>query len=121
MSYPTTTHYIPAQGTVQYAPSTSIAQDVLNQAGPTHVYHRPDAVTQLTNSGVPTNNASGYPNQINHDPDPVRLSRPVDPVHAKQNIRVRYLQPPEPPAHAPIIVKERQLTPPPPPPPLVIR
>jgi hypothetical protein len=58
---------------------------------------------------------------INEDPTPIRMVRQVEPVCAKQNIRVRYLQPPELPTPPPIIVRERQMTPPPPPPPLYIR
>lgn len=108
------------QNNIHYAPSEGLAHEVLNVAGPPQVYHRSNAFNQLTNGHIPTNN-QGVPQRINTDHDPIRLSRPIEPVRAKQNIRVRYLQPPEPPAQAPIIVKERQLTPPPPAPPLVIR
>lgn len=59
---------------------------------------------------------------INQDPDPIRIVKPnTQNVVYKQQVNIRYLQPPTPPPPAPIIIREKQLTPPPVQPPIIIR
>ncbi len=89
---------------------------MINTAGPNSVYHRPGYVNEIAHSG---NYSSSY--KINVDNEPLHVVRQTAPITHRQNVRIRYLEPPHPPKPAPIIIKERQLTPPPPPPPLVIR
>lgn len=105
---------------------------ILRQAGPAQVYlpsgyvTEPGTTTQITTEithhpaqCVPTHQHHEY--RINEDPNPVRMVRHSEPVTQRQNVRVRYLEPPALPTPAPIIIKERQLTPPPPAPPIYIR
>jgi len=90
---------------------------VINAAGPNQVYFRPGYATQLLDNGRPI--SASY--KINQDDAPVHVVRQTLPVTHRQNVRIRYLEPPAPPKHAPIVIKERMLTPPPPPPPLIIK
>lgn len=104
------------------------SHEVLRQAGPTHVYMpngyvtQPNVTTQVTTEIThhPANTRT-YSYPINVDDAPVRIVKPSDAVTQRQHVRVRYLEPPELPTPAPIIIKERQLTPPPPAPPILIR
>lgn len=90
---------------------------VINAAGPNQVYHRPGYATHMVDNGRPV--SASY--KINQDDNPLHVVKQTNPVTHRQNVRVRYLEPPAPPKHAPIVIKERMLTPPPPPPPLVIK
>jgi hypothetical protein len=59
---------------------------------------------------------------VQSDQDPLRVVKPADQnIHYKQQVNVRFLQPPSGPEPAPIIIKERQAPAPPAPPPVVIR
>lgn len=59
---------------------------------------------------------------INQDPDPIHIMKPnTQNVVYKQQVNIRYLQPPTPPPPAPIIIRERQLPSPPSQPPIIIR
>lgn len=91
-------------------------RNVINAAGPNQLYHRPGFSNHMIDNG-----RSYGTERLNEDHDPVRVIKPTEPITHRQNVRVRYLDPPAPPQHAPIVVKERMLTPPPPPPPLVIK
>lgn len=68
------------------------------------------------------NAAYAASNEINQDPDPIRIVRPNNQsVVYKQQVSIRYLQPPTPPPPAPIIIREKQMPPPPSQPPIIIR
>ena len=59
---------------------------------------------------------------INQDPDPIRIVKPNSQnIIYKQQVNIRYLQPPTPPPPAPIIIREKQLSRPAPQPPIIIR
>jgi hypothetical protein len=59
---------------------------------------------------------------IQTDHEPLHVVKPADQnVHYKQQVNVRFLQPPPGPEPAPIIIKERHAPAQPPPPPVVIR
>lgn len=59
---------------------------------------------------------------INQDPDPIRIVKPnTQNIVYKQEVKIKYLQPPTPPPPAPIIIREKQLAAPPPQPPIIIR
>lgn len=59
---------------------------------------------------------------INQDPDPIRIVKPNNQnIVYKQQVNIRYLQPPTPPPPAPIIIREKQLAAPPSQPPIIIR
>ena len=59
---------------------------------------------------------------VQSDNEPLRIMKPADQnIHYKQQINVRFLEPPPGPEPAPIIIKERQAPAPPPLPPVVIR
>lgn len=46
--------------------------------------------------------------QVQTDPEPLRVVKPADQaVHYKQQVNVRFLEPPPPPEPAPIIIKVR--------------
>lgn len=92
-------------------------RDVINSAGPNNIYHRPGHSARINDNGRPYSRSY----QINEDSNPLRVIKQTAPITQRQNVRVRYLEPPAPPAHAPIVIRERMLTPPPPPQPLVIR
>ena len=60
--------------------------------------------------------------QVQSDNEPLRVVKPADQnIHYKQQVNVRFLEPPPGPEPAPIIIKERQAPAPPPAPPVVIR
>ena len=61
-------------------------------------------------------------NTINQDPDPIHIMKPnTQNVVYKQQVNIRYLQPPTPPPPAPIIIREKQLPTPLSQPPIIIR
>jgi len=62
-----------------------------------------------------------YNNDINYDLDPeiIHHDNPDDVVYT-QKVGVRYLKPPTPPPHGPILIREIQSSPPNAPPPLVV-
>ena len=103
--------------------------EVIERAGPHHLYYGPNHESQiLSNVTKYTTEITHHPAsyntvqyRINDDPDPVRIIRSFSAAPQRQNIHVRYLEPPELPEPAPIVIKERQLTPLPPAPPIVIR
>ncbi len=65
---------------------------------------------------------SHSPNPINQDPNPIRIVKPNNQnIVYKQQVNIRYLQPPTPPPPAPIIIREKQLSPPSNQPPIIIR
>lgn len=108
--------------------NNDLANEVLAKAGPNNIYYRPGYSTEYSNRTTYTTEISHEPTtysnvqyKINDDPDPVRIVRQTEPVTQRQNIRIRYLDPPTPPTPAPIVIRERQLTPPPPAPPIYIR
>ena len=127
-----------------------LAQEVLEKAGPADKYQRKEYVhdisgkaaeneqfstssfhennenfTQSTHNTIAAEN--NYPNNstssmINQDPDPIRILKPNNQnIVYKQQVNIRYLQPPTPPPPAPIIIREKQLPPPPAQPPIIIR
>ena len=106
--------------------SDDLLSEIINSAGPEYLYKRPQYDTQVSNvrkvvrsSQFRSKSVTGY--RINNDSDPVHIIRQVEPVSQKQTVRVRYLEPPNPPTPAPIVIKERQLTPAPPAPPILVR
>lgn len=108
--------------------NNELADEIIARAGPNNVYYRPGFSSEVSNVTKYTTEITHLPASVstvqylvNDDPDPVRIVRPTEPVTMRQNIKVRYLNPPTPPTPAPIIIKERQLTPPPPAPPIYIR
>ncbi len=59
---------------------------------------------------------------INQDPDPITYRKPNNQnIVYKQQVNIRYLQPPTPPPPAPIIIREKQCAPQPALPPIIIR
>lgn len=59
---------------------------------------------------------------INQDPDPITVRKANNQnIVYKQQVNIRYLQPPTPPPPAPIIIREKQCAPQPPLPPIIIR
>jgi hypothetical protein len=124
-----------------------LAHEVLEKAGPADKYQRKECVhdisaaqaaekehfssstvhetsndfsqSRITTEHFHTNSASA---PINQDPDPIRILKPNNQnIVYKQQVNIRYLQPPTPPPQAPIIIREKQLPPPPPQPPIIIR
>jgi hypothetical protein len=90
------------------------------------VYQRPGYTSEISNVTRVTTEVTTEPGRtsrytVNHDDDPIRIVRPNDVVNKKQNVRIRYLEPPEIQQQAPIVIRERQLTPPPAAPPIIIR
>lgn len=121
---------VPNLSSYQFESNPALAQEVLAQAGPQHIYTRPGYATEVSNVARVTTEITHQPAtqcsvpvryRINEDCDPVYMTRPTNAVTQRQNIRIRYLEPPPPPTPPPIIIKERQLTPPPPAPPIVVR
>lgn len=107
---------------------SDLADEIVSRAGPGNVYYRPGYQSEVSNVTKYSTKVTHLPAsvttvqyRINDDPDPVRIVRPTEPVNMRQNVTVRYLDPPNPPTPAPIIIKERQLTPAPPAPPIHIR
>lgn len=113
------------------------AQEVLSKAGPSITYQRKNhshEVGPLGSSGYKdgSNNSnkktvnskliSESTSDINQDEDPIIISKPnAQNVVYKQQVNIRYLQPPTPPPPAPIIIREKQMSPPPRQPPIIIR
>lgn len=111
--------------------------DVLSKAGSSEIYsHRLGLTSEVSNFNrgntvtlpqlVPKEKSPRYgPNdyRINEDNDPIRITRPIDFAidSPKQNIKIRYLEPPNLPKPNPIIIRERQQSPPPAAPPIYIR
>lgn len=92
--------------------------EILARAGPSHQYQHPQYRTQ----GVISSDGRLENLNIQSDNDPLRVVKPAEQnVHYKQQVNVRFLEPPPGPEPAPIIIKERQAPAPPPQPPLVIR
>jgi len=92
--------------------------EILARAGPSHHYIHPEYRTQevIAPDGRLDNML------VQTDPEPLRVVKPADQsVHYKQQVNVRFLEPPPGPEPAPIIIKERQAPAPPPAPPVVIR
>lgn len=59
---------------------------------------------------------------INQDPDPITVRKANNQnIVYKQQVNIRYLQPPTPPPPAPIIIREKQCAPQPSLPPIIIR
>ncbi|CAF0901787.1 unnamed protein product [Rotaria sp. Silwood1] len=92
--------------------------EILARAGPSQQYQHPQYRTQdviapdgrLENLNIQTDN------------EPLRVVKPADQnIHYKQQVNVRFLEPPPGPEPAPIIIKERQAPAPPPLPPVVVR
>lgn len=92
--------------------------EILARAGPSHQYQHPQYRTQE----VIAPDAHFDNLHVQSDNEPLRVVKPADQnIHYKQQINVRFLEPPPAPEPAPIIIKERQAPAPPPPPPVVIR
>ncbi|CAF0831186.1 unnamed protein product [Adineta steineri] len=92
--------------------------EILARAGPSHQYQRADYRTHEVIA--PDNRLENL--NIQSDSDPIRVVKPSDQnIHYKQQVNVRFLEPPPGPEPAPIIIKERQAPAPPLQPPLVIR
>jgi hypothetical protein len=92
--------------------------EILARAGPSYQYQHPEYRTQeVISSDGRLENLN-----IQADNDPLRVVKPTDQnIHYKQQVNVRFLEPPPGPEPAPIIIKERQAPAPPPPPPVLIR
>ncbi|CAF3861589.1 unnamed protein product [Adineta steineri] len=92
--------------------------DILARAGPSHHYQRADYRThEIISSDGRLDNLN-----VQMDHEPLRVVKPNEQnVHYKQQVNVRFLEPPPGPEPAPIIIKERHAPAPPAPPPLVIR
>jgi hypothetical protein len=92
--------------------------EILARAGPSHHYQHPQYRTQEVIA--PEGRIENL--NIQSDHEPLRVVKPTDQnIHYKQQVNVRFLEPPPGPEPAPIIIKERQAPAPPPPPPLVVR
>lgn len=91
--------------------------EILARAGPSHQYQHPEYRTQEVIAPDRLDNL-----QVQSDNEPLRVVKPADQnIHYKQQVNVRFLEPPPAPEPAPIIIKERQAPAPPPPPPVVVR
>lgn len=114
------------------------AQEILSKAGPSVTYQRKNHSHEVGPlSSNPYNESNNNFNRlsqltsklisesstgINQDEDPIIISKPNSQnVVYKQQVNIRYLQPPTPPPPAPIIIREKQLSPPPRQPPIIIR
>jgi len=128
-----------------------LAYEVLAKAGPANTYQRQDyshdigsLVQNYSNSNnkpydsytsfdnfeetnvniikIDEPSTTHSPNPINQDPNPIRIVKPNNQnIVYKQQVNIRYLQPPTPPPPAPIIIRERQISPPSNQPPIIIR
>ena len=66
--------------------------------------------------------SSSAASTINQDPDPITVRKANNQnIVYKQQVNIRYLQPPTPPPPAPIIIREKQCAPQPALPPIIIR
>ncbi|CAF2516213.1 unnamed protein product [Rotaria sp. Silwood2] len=92
--------------------------EILARAGPSHQYQHPQYRTQdVISSDGRLENLN-----IQADNEPLHVIKPTDQnIHYKQQVNVRFLEPPPGPEPAPIIIKERQAPALPPPPPVVVR
>lgn len=91
--------------------------EILARAGPSHQYQHPEYRTHEIIAPDRLDNL-----QVQNDNEPLRVVKPAEQnIHYKQQVNVRFLEPPPGPEPAPIIIKERQAPAPPPPPPVVIR
>lgn len=127
------TNYVSTQGSSNYGTTVDTAalratgnvihderfgNEILARAGPSHHYQHPRYRTQE----VIAPDARFDNLNVQSDNEPLRVIKPAEQnVHYKQQINVRFLEPPPAPEPAPIIIKERQAPAPPPPPPVVIR
>ncbi|CAF3697991.1 unnamed protein product [Rotaria sordida] len=92
--------------------------EILARAGPSHQYQHPQYRTHEVIA--PDGRLENL--NIQADNEPLRVVKPTDQnIHYKQQVNVRFLEPPPGPEPAPIIIKERQAPAPPPPPPVVVR
>jgi hypothetical protein len=92
--------------------------EILARAGPSHHYQHPEYRTHEVIA--PDGRLDNL--NIQSDNEPLRVVKPADQnVHYKQQVNVRFLQPPTGPEPAPIIIKERHAPAQPPQPPVVIR
>ena len=124
-----------------------LAQEVLAKAGPANTYQRNDYKNDIGSLASELNQChimNEYANNeydeqgnlvkadmptfsgnssINQDPSPIRIVKPNNQQNIvyKQQVNIRYLQPPTPPPPAPIIIREKQLAAPPKLPPIIIR
>ncbi|CAF0881863.1 unnamed protein product [Rotaria sp. Silwood1] len=92
--------------------------EILARAGPSQHYQHPQYRTQeiIAPEGRLENLS------VQMDNEPLRVVKPADQnIHYKQQVNVRFLEPPPGPEPAPIIIKERQAPAAPAPPPVVIR
>jgi hypothetical protein len=94
-----------------------LGNEILARAGPSHHYQHPDYRTHEVIAPDRFDNLN-----IQTDHEPLHVVKPTDQnVHYKQQVNVRFLQPPVGPEPAPIIIKERHAPAPPVPAPVVIR
>jgi hypothetical protein len=92
--------------------------EILARAGPSHHYQHPQYRTHEVIA--PDGRLDNLNVQTDHEP--LHVMKPNDQnVHYKQQVNVRFLQPPPGPEPAPIIIKERHAPSQPPLPPVVIR
>jgi hypothetical protein len=95
-----------------------MGNEILARAGPSHHYQHPQYRTHEIISA--DGRLDNYNVQTDHEP--LHVVKPTDQnIHYKQQVNVRFLQPPPAPEPAPIIIKERHAPAQPPPPPVVIR
>ncbi|CAF3332170.1 unnamed protein product [Rotaria socialis] len=92
--------------------------EILSRAGPSQHYQHPSYRThEIIAPGGRMDNLSV---QVDHEP--LHVVKPSEQnIHYKQQVNVRFLQPPPGPEPAPIIIKERHAPHPPAPAPVVIR
>jgi hypothetical protein len=129
-----------------FASNERFAQEILEKAGPAYAYQRKECMHDISSSSSDGNQPTDFQhlNQIgdyqqhtanfsdetarsassviNQDPNPVRILKPNNQnLVYKQQVNIRYLQPPTPPPAAPIIIREKQLAQPLAQPPIIIR
>jgi hypothetical protein len=91
--------------------------EILARAGPSAQYQHPNYRTQDVIAPDRLDNLN-----VQSDNEPLHVVKPSDQnIHYKQQVNVRFLQPPAGPEPAPIIIKERQAPAPPALPPVVVR
>lgn len=121
-------NYLPKKGSHQYL--SNLEQEILNSSAPIDIKDGED-ITVLGHRGVWVNKAEVVNwkgpipiNQynINQDPNPqVIKKKSKNKLNYKQELAVRYLQPPTPEAPGEIIINQEADKVPPPAPPLIIR
>jgi hypothetical protein len=90
--------------------------------GGTYANYESDCANIIKIEDDPCSVESSVTNSINQDPDPIHIMKPnTQNVVYKQQVNIRYLQPPTPPPPAPIIIREKQLPTPAAQPPIIIR